>query len=38
MATKPLAEKSIACYIDKKPRLSEKPSDHTPIVAEFDLQ
>jgi len=38
MATKPLAEKSLACYIDKKPRLLQKPSDHTPIVAEFDLQ
>jgi exodeoxyribonuclease-3 len=38
MATKPLAEKSTASYIDTKPRLSEKPSDHTPIVAEFDLQ
>jgi len=36
MATKPLAKKSIACYIDKKPRLAERPSDHTPIVAEFD--
>jgi len=36
MATKPLAEKSTFCYIDKQPRLAEKPSDHTPIVAEFD--
>ncbi len=36
MATKPLAKKSTACYIDKKPRLADKPSDHTPIVAEFD--
>ncbi len=36
MATKPLAEKCTACYIDKKPRITEKPSDHTPIVAEFD--
>jgi len=36
MATRPLAEKSTACYIDKKPRLAEKPSDHTFIVAEFD--
>ncbi|MBN1806800.1 MAG: exodeoxyribonuclease III [Sedimentisphaerales bacterium] len=37
MATKPLAEKSTLCYIDKEPRLAERPSDHTPIVAEFDL-
>ena len=36
MATKSLAEKSTACYIDKEPRLAERPSDHTPIVAEFD--
>jgi exodeoxyribonuclease-3 len=36
MATKPLAEKCTACYIDKMPRLAEKPSDHTPIIAEFD--
>jgi exodeoxyribonuclease-3 len=37
MATKPLAQKCTSCYIDKKPRLAERPSDHTPIVAEFDL-
>jgi len=36
LATKSLAEKCTACYIDKKPRTAEKPSDHTPIVAEFD--
>jgi len=36
MATKPLAEKCTTCYIDKQQRLAEKPSDHTPIVAEFD--
>jgi len=36
MATKPLAKKATACYIDKGPRLAERPSDHTPIVAEFD--
>ena len=35
MAAKPLAEKCTACYIDKEPRSKEKPSDHTPIVAEF---
>jgi exodeoxyribonuclease-3 len=37
MATQPLAEKCTACYIDKEPRTKDKPSDHTPIVAEFDL-
>jgi exodeoxyribonuclease-3 len=36
MATQPLAKKAVACYIDKKPRLAERPSDHTPTVAEFD--
>ncbi len=36
MATKPLAEKCAACYIDKGPRIAQRPSDHTPIVAEFD--
>lgn len=37
MATQPLAKKCTACYIDKEPRTKEKPSDHTPIIAEFDL-
>jgi len=37
MATKPLAKKSVASYIDKKLRLANRPSDHTPIVAEFNL-
>jgi exodeoxyribonuclease-3 len=37
MATKPLAEKCTACYIDTQPRTAKRPSDHTPIVAEFDL-
>ena len=36
LATKPLAEKATACSIDAKPRLAEKPSDHTPLIAEFD--
>ena len=36
MATKPLAKKCTACYVDKEPRLAERPSDHAPIVAEFD--
>lgn len=32
-----LAEKCKACWIDKSPRELEKPSDHTPVVAEFGL-
>ncbi len=38
LATKPLADKSIDCYIDLKPRLMERPSDHTVVVADFDLR
>jgi exodeoxyribonuclease-3 len=37
LATKPLADKCTACYIDTEPRTADHPSDHTPIVAEFDL-
>ncbi|MFC1678029.1 exodeoxyribonuclease III, partial [Planctomycetota bacterium] len=37
MATKSMADKSRACYIDKAPRLADRPSDHTPIIAEFEL-
>lgn len=35
LATKPLAERSISCEIDLEPRLMEKPSDHTFMIAEF---
>ena len=38
MATQTLAQVCTACYIDKKPRTANRPSDHTPIVAEFDLK
>ena len=34
-ATRPLAEKSVNAWIDVNPRLKERPSDHTPVVAEF---
>ncbi|MFH1615070.1 MAG: exodeoxyribonuclease III [Planctomycetota bacterium] len=37
MATQVLSQKSISSYIDRRPRLAIKPSDHTFIVAEFDL-
>jgi exodeoxyribonuclease III len=37
LATRPLAERCTACYIDVEPRLGDRPSDHTPIVAEFAL-
>jgi exodeoxyribonuclease III len=36
-ATLPLAGKSTDCRIDTAPRAGEKPSDHTFLVAEFDV-
>lgn len=36
-ATRALAKKSTKAWIDIAPRLLEKPSDHTFIVAEFDI-
>ncbi len=36
MATAPLRDRCRACTIDKEPRMAAKPSDHTPIMAEFD--
>ena len=36
MATGPLAARSVGCTIDKRPRTSERPSDHTPVVVELD--
>ena len=37
LASTALAEKCTACYIDREPRTWERPSDHTPVVAEFEL-
>ena len=36
-ATEALAGKCTGCEIDKGPRLMDKPSDHTPVWAEFQL-
>lgn len=36
-ATRPIAERSKDCWIDTEPRAREKPSDHTFVVADFDL-
>lgn len=33
----PLASKCRSCTIDKTPRTWEKPSDHTPVIAELDI-
>jgi len=32
----PLTRRSRATWIDKEPRAWERPSDHAPVVAEFD--
>jgi exodeoxyribonuclease-3 len=37
LASQALAAACTACYIDKEPRRLERPSDHTPVVAEFSL-
>jgi exodeoxyribonuclease-3 len=37
LATDVLSKNCRACYIDKEPRKLERPSDHTPVVAEFEL-
>ena len=35
--SRPLADKCTGCWIDKDPRKEERPSDHTPVVAEFKI-
>jgi exodeoxyribonuclease-3 len=37
LATAGLAAKCAACHIDKAPRKLERPSDHAPVVATFDI-
>jgi len=37
LGSKALAETCTSCRIDKEPRKLERPSDHTPVVAEFNL-
>jgi exodeoxyribonuclease-3 len=37
LATPSLADKSKSCVIDMGPRLAEKPSDHTIVVADFSV-
>jgi len=36
-ATRPLAARSTGAWIDLAPRRAARPSDHTPLIAEFDL-
>jgi exodeoxyribonuclease-3 len=35
LASGPLAGRCTAAWIDKEPRRQERPSDHTPVIAEF---
>jgi exodeoxyribonuclease-3 len=37
LANEALAPKARACFVDREPRTWEKPSDHTPLVAEFEM-
>jgi len=37
LTSQSLADNCSACTIDKEPRSLERPSDHTPVVAEFTL-
>ena len=37
MATEALAKKCTWCIVDRAPRELEKPSDHTFLIAEFDI-
>lgn len=37
LASDPLSQKCLKCWIDKEPRGWERPSDHVPVVAEFAL-
>ncbi len=37
MGTRPLADNCTGCTIDKDPRAATRPSDHTPVMAEFDV-
>jgi exodeoxyribonuclease-3 len=37
LASQTLSGNCTACLIDKEPRKLERPSDHTPVVAEFTL-
>ena len=37
LASTAMAKHCVAAYIDKEPRRQERPSDHTPVIAEFDL-
>jgi exodeoxyribonuclease-3 len=37
LASAALAARCAACVIDREPRSFERPSDHTPVIADFDI-
>jgi exodeoxyribonuclease-3 len=37
LASREMAEKCAESLIDKEPRRLERPSDHTPVLARFDI-
>jgi exodeoxyribonuclease-3 len=37
LVSEPLAKRCTSCGIDKEPRRLERPSDHAPVIAEFDV-
>ena len=37
LASKALADSCAASYIDREPRTWERPSDHTPVIADFEI-
>ena len=37
LASKAIAKTCTASYVDIEPRRQERPSDHTPVIAEFEL-
>jgi len=37
LASAAMAERCTASYVDREPRTWERPSDHAPVVAEFDF-
>ena len=37
LASKNMSDNCSASYVDREPRTWERPSDHTPVIAEFSL-
>ena len=37
LASEALAARCTGCHIDREPRRAERPSDHAPVIAEFEL-